>query len=173
MLDLYSRRQNHLLAALPQSEYQRLSAHLDLVYLYQGRVLAEYGVALKYVYFPTTSIICLMHAMKDGTYAKTASIGNEGMLGVSLLVGDEKTPNRTVVQSSGYACRLSKRVLKEEFNRSSALREIVLHYTKDLITHMAKTAACNRNPVDQQLCRYLDYLRGNLSGLWAHDSITN
>ena len=140
MLDLYSQRQNHLLAALPPPDYKRLSSHLELVHLPQGKVLCEAG-ALNYVYFPTSSIISLLYLTEDGGCAETAVIGPEGMLGVSVFMGSESTPNQAVVQSGGSACRLSKLVLKQEFDRSIALRQVLLRYTQALITHMAQTAA--------------------------------
>lgn len=177
MLDLYSQRQNHLLAALPPADYKRLSSHLELVHLPQGKVLCEVGAALNYVYFPTSSIISLLYFTEDGGCAETAVIGNEGMLGVSVFMGSESTPNQAVVQSGGSACRLSKLVLKQEFDRSIALRQVLLRYTQALITHMAQTAVCNRHhTVDQQLCRWLllnlDRSPSNVLAM-THESIAN
>lgn len=177
MLDLYSQRQNHLLAALPPAEYKRLSAHLDLIHLPQGKVLSEPGVALNYVYFPTTAIISLLHVVEDGGSAETAVIGNEGMLGISLFMGAATTPSQAMVQSSGYACRLNKQIIKQEFDNSPPLRQVLLRYTQALITHMAQTAVCNRHhSVDQQLCRWLllnlDRSPANVLAM-THESIAN
>ncbi len=177
MLDIYSQRQNHLLAGLPSADYKRLSAHLDLIHLPQGKVLSDPGVTLNYVYFPTTAIISLLHMTEDGGCAETAVVGNEGMLGISLFMGAESTLSQSIVQSSGYACRLNKRVLTQEFDRSSALRHVLLRYTQALITHMAQTAVCNRHhSVDQQLCRWLllnlDRSPGNVLAM-THESIAN
>lgn len=177
MLDLYSQRQNDLLAALPSADYKRLSSHLELVHLPQGKVLCEAGAALNYVYFPTSSIISLLYLTEDGGCAETAVIGPEGMLGVSVFMGSESTPNQAVVQSGGSACRLSKLVLKQEFDRSIALRQVLLRYTQALITHMAQTAVCNRHhTVDQQLCRWLllnlDRSPSNVLAM-THESIAN
>ena len=177
MLDLYSQRQNHLLAAVPPAEYKRLSAHLDLVHLPQGKVLSEPGVVLNHVYFPTTAIISLLHVTEDGGCAETAVVGHEGMLGISIFMGAETTPSQAIVQSSGYACRLNKQVLKQEFDHSSSLRHVLLRYTQALITHMAQTAVCNRHhSVDQQLCRWLllnlDRSPANVLAM-THESIAN
>lgn len=177
MLDIYSQRQNHLLAGLPPADYKRLSAHLDLIHLPQGKVLSDPGVTLNYVYFPTTAIISLLHVTEDGGCAETAVVGNEGMLGISLFMGAESTPSQAIVQSSGYACRLNRHVLTQEFDRSSALRNVLLRYTQALITHMSQTAVCNRHhSVDQQLCRWLllnlDRSPGNVLAM-THESIAN
>jgi len=148
--------QNHLLDALPQGDYERIEAHLELVPLGLGDVLYEPGIKLRYVYFPTTSIISLLYVMEDGASAEIAIVGNEGILGVSLFMGGETTPSRAVVQSAGHGFRLKAELLKEEFGRFGPTMHLLLRYTQALITQMAQTAVCNRHhSVDQQLCRLL------------------
>jgi len=147
---------NHLLDALPTSDYQRIAPHLELIPMALGDVLYEPGARQRYVYFPTTSIVSLLYVMKDGASAEIAIVGNEGILGISLFMGGETTPSRAVVQSAGQSYRLKAQVLKKEFGRSGALLHLLLRYTQALITQMAQTAVCNRHhSVDQQLCRWL------------------
>jgi len=149
-------KQNHLLAALPAAEYERLLPHLELVPMPLGEALYESGGRLRHVYFPTTSIISLLYVMEDGASAEIAVVGNEGILGVSLFMGGETTPSRAVVQSAGFGYRLKAQVLKEEFNRAGPVLRLLLRYTQALITQMAQTAVCNRHhSVQQQLCRWL------------------
>jgi len=152
----HSARQNHLLAALPVTEYERLVSDLELVPLPLGDVLYESGSQLGHVYFPTTSIVSLLYVMEDGASAEIAVVGNEGIIGVALFMGGETTPSRAVVQSAGYAYRLRGPLLKREFTRSLAMQHLLLRYTQALLTQMAQTAVCNRHhSVDQQLCRWL------------------
>jgi CRP-like cAMP-binding protein len=149
-------QRNHLLAALPASDYERLVPHLELIPLKLGEVLYEPGVQLRYVYFPTTSIVSLLYVMEDGASAEIAIVGNEGILGISLFMGGETTPSRAVVQSAGYGYRLKAQLLKDEFQRFGPMLHLLLRYTQALITQMAQTAVCNRHhSVDQQLCRWL------------------
>jgi CRP-like cAMP-binding protein len=149
-------KQNHLLAALPASEFDRLAAHLQLVPLNLGEVLYESGGQLSHVYFPTNSIVSLLYVMEDGASAEIAVVGNEGVLGISLFMGGETTPNRAVVQSEGVGYRLPSQHLKQEFNRAGPMMHLLLRYTQALITQMSQTAVCNRHhSVDQQLCRWL------------------
>jgi len=149
-------QQNHLLAALPPGDYERLAPHLELIPLKLGEVLYEPGVRLRYVYFPTTSIVSLLYVMEDGASAEIAIVGNEGILGISLFMGGETTPSRAVVQSAGYGYRLKAQLLKDEFQRFGPMLHLLLRYTQALITQMAQTAVCNRHhSVDQQLCRWL------------------
>jgi CRP-like cAMP-binding protein len=159
-------KQNHLLDALPTSDYERLASHLELIPMKLGDVLYESGAHLRYVYFPTTSIVSLLYVMEDGASAEIAIVGNEGILGISLFMGGDTTPSRAVVQSEGYGYRLRADLLKNEFERFGATMHLLLRYTQALITQMAQTAVCNRHhSVDQQLCRWLllslDRLRTN------------
>ena len=151
-----SPHQNHLLDALPASDYQRLASHLELVPMALGAVLYEPGIKLRHVYFPTTSIVSLLYVMEDGASAEIAIVGNEGILGVSLFMGGDTTPSRAVVQSAGHGFRLKAELLKDEFNRFGPTMNLLLRYTQALITQMSQTAVCNRHhSVDQQLCRWL------------------
>jgi CRP-like cAMP-binding protein len=149
-------RQNHLLAALPVPESERLYRHLEPVVLPLGDVLYESGDRLQYVYFPIASIVSLLYVMADGASAEIAVVGNEGIIGIALFMGGETMPNRAVVQSAGHAYRLKGQLLKEEFNRAGELQHLLLRYTQALLTQMSQTAVCNRHhSVDQQLCRWL------------------
>jgi CRP-like cAMP-binding protein len=149
-------RQNHLLAALPAAEFERLSPHLELVPLPLANVLYESGSRLQHVYFPTDCIVSLLYVMENGASAEIAIVGNEGILGIALLMGGESTPSRAVVQSSGHAYRLPAQLIKDEFNRAGPMLHLFLRYTQALITQMAQTAVCNRHhTIDQQLCRWL------------------
>jgi CRP-like cAMP-binding protein len=149
-------KQNHLLAALPIEEFERLAPDLELVTMPLGEVLYESGGQLRHVYFPTTSIVSLLYVMQNGASAEIAVVGNEGLLGVSLFMGGETTPSRAVVQSNGHGYRLAGQLLKDEFNRAGPLLRLLLRYTQALITQMSQTAVCNRHhSVEQQLCRWL------------------
>jgi CRP-like cAMP-binding protein len=149
-------RQNFLLAALPDSEWERLAPRLELRPMPLGHVIYESGTRLRHVYFPTTAIISLLYVMEDGSSAEIAIVGNEGIVGISLFMGGETTPSRAIVQSAGAAYRVQGRYLKEEFSRAGPFQRLLLRYTQALITQMSQTAVCNRHhSVEQQLCRWL------------------
>jgi CRP-like cAMP-binding protein len=152
----HSPQQNHLLAALPAAEFDRLAPELELVPMPLGQALYESGGQLQHVYFPTTSIVSLLYVMEDGASAEIAIVGNEGILGISLFMGGETTPSRAVVQSAGHGYRLKAHLLKREFQRAGPVMSLLLRYTQALITQMAQTAVCNRHhAIEQQLCRWL------------------
>lgn len=152
----HSPKQNHLLAALPAAEFDRLAPHLEGVAMPLGEVLYESGGQLRHVYFPSTSIVSLLYVLENGASAEIAVVGNEGILGISLFMGGETTPSRAVVQSAGYGYRLKAQLLKDEFNRAGPVLRLLLRYTQALITQMTQTAVCNRHhSIEQQLCRWL------------------
>ena len=136
MPDPHNPRQNHLLAALPAQDRERLLPYLELVPMPLGHVLYESGSELRHVYFPTTSIVSLLYVMIDGASAEIAVVGNDGILGVALFMGGETMPNRAVVQSAGHAYRLQGALLKQEFSRSGELQHLLLRYTQALLTQM-------------------------------------
>lgn len=147
---------NHLLSILPSGDFNRIRPFLELVSLPLGKVLGESGEAINYVYFPTTAIVSLLSVMDNGSSAEIAVVGNDGVIGIAVFMGGETMLNRSVVQSEGFAHRLSAAVLKQEFGRSGALRQVLLRYTMALLSQMAQTAVCNRHhTIDQQLCRWL------------------
>ncbi|MEX0737788.1 MAG: Crp/Fnr family transcriptional regulator [Pseudohongiella sp.] len=111
---------------------------------------------MKHVYFPTDSIVSLQYMMENGSSTAILVVGNEGLLGISLLMGGESTPSRSLVQSAGFAYRLPRHRVREEFNRHGQLLMLMLRYTQALITQVSQTAVCNRHhSIDQQLCRWL------------------
>ena len=148
--------QNRLLAALPRTDYRRFAPDLEPAHMKLGHAVYESGATLQHVYFPVTGIVSLLYVTKLGSSAELAVIGCEGMIGVSLFMGGESTPNRAVVQSTCDAYRLSSAVLKEQFARGGAVQLQLLKYTQALITQISQTAVCNRHhSIDQQLCRWL------------------
>jgi len=149
-------QQNRLLAALPAAEFARLAPHLEHVPLPLGAAIYESGGEQGHVYFPASGIVSLLYVMNDGSAAEIAVVGNDGMVGIALLMGGETTPSRAVVQSAGSAWRLEAARIKAEFARGGPLQRLLLRYTQALITQMTQTAACNRHHVlEQQLCRWL------------------
>src|ERR1035437_6122606 len=139
----HSPNQNHLLAALPATEFESLAAHLELVPLPLGEILYEPGTQLRPAYFPTTSIVSLHYVMETGASAETAGVGNEGVVGISLFMGGDTMPSSAVVHTGGHAYRLERRLLKQEFERAGRFQRLLLRYTQALMTQTAQTAACH------------------------------
>jgi len=156
MSEIFSPKQNRLLAALPHEDYQRIAKQLELVSLPLGESIYESGDKIEYIHFPINCILSLLYVMKNGSSAEIAVAGNEGLVGVALFMGGGSTPSRAVVQSAGQSYRMKGVLLKQEFDQSHALQVRLLRFTQALITQMSQTAVCNRHhSVDQQLARWL------------------
>jgi len=149
-------QQNHLLAALSPEIQTRLFPYLELVPLPLRGLLYEAGRPMSHVYFPTDSIVSVQYLMENGASTAISVVGNEGLLGITLFMGGESTPNRSLVQSAGHAYRLPRPKVKEEFGRHGQLLLLMLRYTQAMITQVSQTAVCNRHhSIDKQLCRWL------------------
>ncbi len=119
-------RQNHLLAAIPNAEWERFAPHLVPVKLALGEVIYESGSDQPYVYFPTDSIVSLLYVMEDGASAEIAIVGNEGLVGISLFMGGGTTPEprrrakrRPRVPNTGPECSRRIRSRRAACNCSS------------------------------------------------------
>ncbi len=126
----HSPRDNRLLAALPEADYARLAASLELVPLPLGKAVYESGGRLGYVYFPTDCIVSLLYVTEEGPSAEIAVAGNEGLVGISLLMGGETTPSRAIVQNAGHAYRMPAAAIKHEFDSGGALHALLLRNTQ-------------------------------------------
>ena len=156
MRGIHQPTDNHLLAALPVADRQRVEKYLTPVLLKVGDALYEAGSQVHMVYLPTNAIISLLYVTSNGSTSHVAVVGNEGLIGVAAFMGGETTLSRAVVQTAGHAYQLPGRVVNYEFSRGGMMQRLLLRYTQSLLTQMAQTALCNRHhSVDQQLCRWL------------------
>ena len=100
--------ENFILAALPESDFERLLPDLELIELPLGWVISESGDHIDYVYFPVSGIVSLIYDLEDGSSSEVALVGNEGMVGISIFMGGESMPGTMKVQSEGHAYRLPR-----------------------------------------------------------------
>lgn len=162
----YSPKKNRILGSLVTNDYSRLQDDLELVHLKLGQVLYDSGNSLGYIYFPITCIVSLIFTTKKGGTAELAITGNDGLVGIPLVLGGDTTTHQVVVQSAGAAYRLKVEIVRWELAQGGELQHLALRYTQALMTQMAQSVVCNRfHTVDQQLCRWLlaslDLLAGN------------
>ena len=149
-------RQNRILAGLPVAEYARLADDLEFITFQSGERLYDAGDSLEFVHFPTTCIISLMLSAANGASAELGMIGNDGVTGLSLVLGSETTACALAVQCAGGAYRLPVEVMRWELDQAGSLRRLCLAYTQALMRQMAQSVLCNRHhTVEQQLCRWL------------------
>lgn len=147
---------NRLLAALPDEEYERLVPHLEPVSLPLNQVLYELGVPIEYVYFPQQGIVSLLSVLEDGSTVEAGLVGNDGMVGLPIILGGNKTSNRAFVQVAGNGMRMKAEQLRSEFKRGGVLQSLLLRYTQALLTQVSQGVACNRlHTIEERLARWL------------------
>lgn len=151
-----SPKQNHILAALPAKDYERILPDLKLIDMPLGWTMSESGDHVNFLDFPISGVVSLMYSLEDGSTSETALVGREGMVGISIYMGGESMPSSTEVQSAGQAYRLSRKVMKREFALGGELQHLSLLFAQALICQTSQTAVCNQHhTVDQQMCRWL------------------
>lgn len=147
---------NRLLAALPKKEYQSLLPRLESVSLAFGDIIFEPGDRLRHVYFPDNSIVSLLSAVDDRELLEVGMVGNEGMAGLPVFMGINKSQTRGLVQGGGSAMRMKAATLQKETVNGGSLRKLLNRYTHALLTQISQSAACNRfHPVNVRLARWL------------------
>ena len=157
-MSLPSRRllKNHILASLPDAEYERLAINLELLRLRQGKLLHVAGNQVQSAYFPLSGMISLLSVTKEGKAVEVGMIGNEGLLGISALLGINIAPYQSVVQLPSTVLRIRGDKLKAEFDKGFRLHQLILSYTHALLTQISQSVCCNcYHTVEARLCRWL------------------
>lgn len=148
--------ENRFLAVLPTRVYKRLAAQMDRVRLSFGSILYEPGDPLQYAYFPNDSIISLLSPVEDRSTLEVGIIGNEGVVGLSALLGVRDSPNRAIVQGAGSAMRIKTAMLLREARADVSLQRLLNRQIHALMTQISQSAVCNRfHRVDARLARWL------------------
>jgi len=162
--------ENRILAALPTQEYDRLLEFLTPVSLPLGNTLYKPEERIEDVYFLNTGVVSLVANMKDGKSVEVGLVGNEGMVGLSIVLGDDISPNHAIVQIADGAMRMSSANLKKELKREGRLLSLLLRSTLVMLQQVSQTAACNgSHSVGERLARWLlmchDRVHGDELGL--------
>jgi CRP-like cAMP-binding protein len=148
--------QNQLLSALPKEEYERLLPNLEFVCLPSKQIIIAPNLPIEYVYFPTDGIISLVNITKNGGTVEAATVGSEGMVGISVLLGSNKMVSQAVVQVAGHAVRMKADIFRRVVTPGCKLYSLLLRYTLVLMNLISQTSVCNSlHSVEQQCCRWL------------------
>ncbi len=147
---------NRLLGLLPSKDYERLRPHLEHVPLEYRQSLYRANKAVEFVYFIETGVGSLVNTLANGQAAEVGTIGNEGVVGLPLLLGDDKAPTAVYVQVPGAGWRMKAAIFKTELARSPTMQVVMLRYAHALFNQVAQSAACNQfHTLQQRCCRWL------------------
>jgi len=156
VVSLSASPRNRLLALLPAEEFGRLREHLSPVFLTAGEAIYDSGLPADWIYFPTTAVVSFVHTAESGATTQVGVVGNEGVLGLAVLLGAKSLPDGAIVQIAGEALRSRGEVVAAEFWRAGTFQHLLLRYLQALMTQISQTAACNQmHSVEQRLCRWL------------------
>ena len=147
---------NRLLGLLPRADYARLRPHLQPVELGYRQSLYSANRPIGFVYFIETGVGSLVNTMANGDAAEVGTIGNEGMVGLPLVLGDDRAPTSVYVQVPGAGLRMTARLFTRELARSPSMRTVMLRYAHAVFNQVAQSAACNQfHTIQQRCCRWL------------------
>jgi CRP-like cAMP-binding protein len=154
---------NALLAGLPVSELDALRGIAERVRPRMRETLYTPGEPIDYVYFPQSSVMSLLAEMADGTIIETLTVGNEGMIGLSAILGARHSPTRAICQISGWTIRMPAAAFIDAVPRSGELFDRLMRYSHARLRTLSQSVACNRLHSAQQ--RYARWV------LTTHDRI--
>ncbi|MDZ4692547.1 Crp/Fnr family transcriptional regulator [Terricaulis sp.] len=147
---------NRLLALLSAKDYGRLRPHLQRAPLTYRQSLYEANKPIETVYFIETGVGSLVNTMNNGQAAEVGTIGNEGLVGFPVVLGDAQAPTSVYVQVPGEGLSMSAARFKTELAASATLRAVMLRYGHALFNQVAQSAACNHfHNIEQRCCRWL------------------
>lgn len=148
--------QNLILSQVPSAESAKLAAFLKPVTFEQGAVLYEAGVPIEYTYFPLQGTLSAVVVMLDGRMIETATVGNEGLVGLPRPFMADRSPNRVLVQHPGRGLRIETKLLEREVERSSTLQHLFIRYQSAFYFQVSQSVACNGlHTLRERCCRWL------------------
>jgi CRP-like cAMP-binding protein len=157
---------NRILLALSPTELAMVLPDLERVSLELRDVLYDVDVPIEHVYFPETCVVSVMGVMADGTSVETATVGYEGMLGLPIFHGTDRTSSQSFCQIPGDAIRMTSPAFRRAVERSKELSAILHRYSQALFTLVAQSSACNRvHSIEQRCARWLLHTHDRVDGI--------
>jgi CRP-like cAMP-binding protein len=129
---------------LPEEDFERLRPRLEKVPVTIKQPIYEAGKPIQYVYFPLTAVISQVVTMANGEVVESATVGREGMVGVSVLLQSDRSPMNAFGQMEGEAIRMPAAELRQEISQGGSLARVFLRYTEAYFVQVAQGGACNQ-----------------------------
>jgi CRP-like cAMP-binding protein len=149
-------RVNRLLALLPRAEYDRIRRVATMVDTKHHDVIYADGAEPEFAYFPLGSVMSFIATDSDGRGVEAASVGREGMVGLSGVLSGGGMIGEVVAQISGPSARFAVEALRAEVDKRGVLAHVLDRYTVALLSQISQGLVCNRHhPVDSRAARWL------------------
>jgi CRP-like cAMP-binding protein len=147
------RSPNKLLAALPAADYRRILPSLTTVVLKFKQVFHKHGDRIDTLYFPGGGVCSITNVMSDGRMVEVATVGNEGMLGITAFSGDGRAIGDTFVQvPDGEIQSMSIAAFKRELDRRGPFHDLMARYSQAHLALVMQSTACNSLHVVEERC---------------------
>jgi CRP-like cAMP-binding protein len=154
---------NRILAALPKGAYKRMMPLMEHVFVENGQLAYDVDKPIEFVYFPLTGVFSLVTFMEDGEGVEVATVGNEGMVGLPLFLGVDRTSGKAFTQVPGDSLRMTAAAFKKQLRSREPLTQTLQLYTQALMVQISQGMACNgKHSIRQRCARWL---------LMTHDRI--
>jgi CRP-like cAMP-binding protein len=147
---------NRILTALPREQFARLLPHLVTVRLERDEVLYLAGDEIRHAYFPINGLLSFLSTTETGSTVEVAMVGNEGVIGLPVILKNRMMPYEVTVQTETDAFRIKAEDFRAEFDRGELLHAFLLRYLYLSIVEISQTALCHRfHTVEEALGRWL------------------
>ena len=155
-MDEDHRARNYLLAAIPDDEYARLAPRFEYVHATHGEVVARPGETMDRAYFPLSGMVSVVALMSEGLGAEVGTVGNEGMVGLPIVLGGASMPFHFMWQLDGEALRIPAGNLSNAVTPGGPFASAVMAYLQAFFVQAAQNGACNGlHTVSQRCARWL------------------
>lgn len=151
---------NRLLRALPRKDRDHLAAHLNRVTLTREQNLHQYNEPIPTVYFPLTAVVSVVQTVDDDSVHEIATIGKDGVVGLSTFLTAVPSPWRAFCQIPGSALSLPADVLGDITTASPGVKTVLARYSQALLVQIARNFACNQlHTMPERCCRWILLVR--------------
>lgn len=148
--------QNRLLSVLPAQEIAVLKPHLETVSFSAGEIIYQAGDSARYSYFPLNGMVSLLSVTEQGNTVEVGFTGNEGMVGLPILLGHNEMPYQAMVQVAAKCYRIDSTITSELFKQKGVFHDSSLKYVYLVLKQLAQTCVCNHfHTIEARLCRWL------------------
>src|SRR5215217_3310398 len=146
---------NRLLFALNRDDFDLLQPDLEPVALDLRQWLIEAGEPIQHVTFPEHGIVSILADTSQGRI-EVGMIGPEGMAGLPVVLGIDRSPHGYLVQAAGEALRITAPDLRAALRHSPSLQAGLLRYAHALMVQTAETAYANAGfTIEARLARWI------------------